>query len=181
VRVAERDQKIFITETDDGLESSPFTGEYTKNVDHKVELHIDAEASLLDEVFVDGILLILGVDYLVTGDTIITYLPEFLDSLATGAYEAEVTFMDGFVEQGVLIIKELAPIKPPVSKKGGGGMALPRDHCPNGDFSPSYYDRTCGVRPGTENNQHGSAERGEYGTAYEWAYRRGITTMPTRE
>ncbi|MFA5917234.1 MAG: S-layer homology domain-containing protein [Candidatus Gracilibacteria bacterium] len=29
---------------------------------------------------------------------------------------------------------------------GGGGAGLNRDNCPDGDFSPSYYDNECGVK-----------------------------------
>lgn len=32
---------------------------------------------------------------------------------------------------------------------GGGGSLLVTDQCPGGDFSPSYYDRTCGSSVGT--------------------------------
>jgi len=69
---------------------------------------------------------------------------------------------------------------------------VPRDHCPNGDFSGDYYDGTCGTAPEEDDHQepereekteepHGAAdpEKGEYETAYERAYRLGITTMPT--
>lgn len=48
--------------------------------------------------------------------------------------------------------KNPTPPTPPTSStpgnggySGGGGSYLTKDHCPNGDFSPSYYDKTCGV------------------------------------
>ena len=32
----------------------------------------------------------------------------------------------------------------------GGGGSIIKDNCPNGDFSPSYYDGTCGLTPDTQ-------------------------------
>jgi len=191
VKVVDRQAKVFITEKDGGSESSSFTGEYTKRVDHRVELHIDAEASQLDEVFIDGELLLLGVDYLVTGNTIITYLSGFLDSLATGAYEAEVTFSNGFIEQGVLVIKELSPTPPSGGSSNGGG-SLKKDDCPDGDFSPSYYDGTCGISPEfpknperlletDETREHGTAEEKSESQVYLWAREYHLTSMETYE
>ena len=39
---------------------------------------------------------------------------------------------------------------------GGGGLTLPHDNCPNGDFSPSYYDGTCGSTPITLSESAGA-------------------------
>lgn len=36
---------------------------------------------------------------------------------------------------------------PMVSSGGGGGSVLLMDVCPSGDFSYSYYDKTCGIAP----------------------------------
>lgn len=41
------------------------------------------------------------------------------------------------------------PIPPVSSGGGGGGGSLSRDTCPMGDYSNSYYDGTCGVKPVT--------------------------------
>ena len=43
------------------------------------------------------------------------------------------------------------PVVPVSSGWGGGGGWgwLSMDYCPTGDFSPSYYDRTCGTKPET--------------------------------
>ncbi|MDD5213258.1 MAG: DUF1800 family protein [Candidatus Gracilibacteria bacterium] len=41
-------------------------------------------------------------------------------------------------------------VNPPVSSGGGGGGGgggLSRDYCPAGDYSSSYYDKICGVKP----------------------------------
>ena len=48
---------------------------------------------------------------------------------------------------------------------------LRKDHCPNGDFSDSYYDGTC-----EENNEHGSEE-----DIYEWAKEIWLTSMDSIE
>ncbi|NDK07809.1 DUF1800 family protein [Candidatus Gracilibacteria bacterium] len=33
---------------------------------------------------------------------------------------------------------------------GGGGGSLSKDYCPGGDYSKSYYDKTCGKKPATQ-------------------------------
>ena len=133
-------------------------------MDAKVELYIDAEAVQLIDVFVDGTLLVQNIDYQVTGNTIIRYLSGYLNTLSTGYHAAQVTFSNGFIEQGILVIKEFSPSTPPTGD-GGGGISLPRDHCPRGDFSPSYYDRTCDVSP--RDTEHGVSEHGvsQHGTS----------------
>jgi len=55
---------------------------------------------------VDGQALTPNVAYTVTGDTIISYLSEFLDTLAAQTYTTAVSFSNGFLEQGALVIKE---------------------------------------------------------------------------
>lgn len=63
---------------------------------------------------------------------------------------------------------------------------LKKDYCPDGDYSDSYYDWDCGISQDLpddeENKTHGSAwEENNYTdeelSAYEWAYKNGITTM----
>jgi hypothetical protein len=71
---------------------------------------------------------------------------------------------------------------------------MPKDTCPNGDFSSSVYDGTCGTAPhqasGTNTGviNSGSINSGsiigslysdELNDAYLYAYSIGITTMPT--
>lgn len=77
---------------------------------------------------------------------------------------------------------------------------LEKDNCPNGDFSPSYYDKTCSsIPPYYEGGQGGSdnmisteehkatetppnqKEQNEYQSAYTWAYQNNITTMDSLE
>lgn len=59
---------------------------------------------------------------------------------------------------------------------GGGGHWLKKDYCPDGDYSDSYYDRTCewpidicGVSTSKFNT--------EMKTAYLYAYQHGMTTI----
>lgn len=63
---------------------------------------------------------------------------------------------------------------------GGGGWwhIVPRDYCPDGDFSISYYDESCGVHssPGLcEVDQSDFSE--ELKSAYLYSYMYGVTTM----
>jgi hypothetical protein len=44
---------------------------------------------------------------------------------------------------------------------GGGSVILKKDHCPAGDFSPSYYDDDCGTAPSDINNEHTAANENE--------------------
>jgi hypothetical protein len=76
---------------------------------------------------------------------------------------------------------------------GGDGGSLSRDHCPNGDFSPSYYDGSCGDTSETTKSEHNAPDDKpqdatlnpdtgfgeEILTAYKWAYKYNITTQPT--
>ncbi len=52
------------------------------------------------------------------------------------------------------------------------------DDCPNGDYSSSYYDWTCGSKDSSQAQNDG---KGEFQTAYERAYENEITTMDTVE
>lgn len=75
---------------------------------------------------------------------------------------------------------EISRILPPI--RGGGSLPMIRDKCIRGDHSSSYYDGSCEA----EDAEHGSAEDpiekdSEYLTAYQWAYKYGITTMNTYE
>ena len=80
-----------------------------------------------------------------------------------------------------------APASTSSSSRGGGGARLIMDHCPNGDYSPSYYDRSCGIAPTDTNqqpqlvqNNNGDAQgitNPEILSAYEWALKNGITTQ----
>ena len=47
----------------------------------------------------------------------------------------------------------------------GGGSSMQKDYCLDGDFSPSYYDNTCGTKTNGGNNTHGSA----YDCTIEWS------------
>ena len=79
-----------------------------------------------------------------------------------------------------------------------GGSTISKDNCPNGDFSDSYYDGTCGTRPQNDkevsswmneevvesSEEISSLEwqgNNELQTAYEFAYKNWITTMDTIE
>ncbi len=80
---------------------------------------------------------------------------------------------------------------------GGGGSSITPDVCYDGDYSESYYDRTCGCRPSSadettweiNNTQHESPDvqwdiswskySNEINMAYQRAYSFGITTMNT--
>lgn len=49
----------------------------------------------------------------------------------------------------VTTIEAIIPpvVNPPVSSGGGGGGWLSRDYCPSGDYSKSYYDKSCWTKP----------------------------------
>ena len=86
-----------------------------------------------------------------------------------------------------LQVQPSAPASTSSSSRGGGGARLIMDHCPNGDYSPSYYDRSCGTAPNDANqqpqpvqNNNGDAQgitNPEILSAYEWALKNGITTQ----
>ena len=67
---------------------------------------------------------------------------------------------------------------------------LKKDYCPDGDYSDSYYDWDCGISQDLpddeENKTRGSDwEENNYTdeelSAYEWAYKNGITTKNTMQ
>ena len=83
-------------------------------------------------------------------------------------------------------------------KRTWGGSTITKDYCPDGDFSDSYYDGTCGTKPqndqevsswaiSEESNKDSSGNASEWQknyelqTAYEFAYENKITTMDTIE
>ena len=72
-----------------------------------------------------------------------------------------------------------APASTSSSSRGGGGARLIMDHCPNGDYSPSYYDRSCGTAQSDTNQQPQPVQNNnpEILSAYEWALKNGITTQ----
>ncbi|MDR2190088.1 MAG: hypothetical protein LBP53_02645 [Candidatus Peribacteria bacterium] len=63
---------------------------------------------------------------------------------------------------------------------------MKKDVCPNGDFSPSYYDKECGSHfeqgetevKNPESDSSPAAQNEEVLTAYQWAYANDITTLP---
>lgn len=72
----------------------------------------------------------------------------------------------------------------PPSQGGGWWGLLYRDVCPDGDFSPSYYDSSCEALSTTGHTSPGDDLLGlwlsqELINAYLWAHAYGITTMPT--
>jgi hypothetical protein len=63
-------------------------------------------------------------------------------------------------------------------------MTLKKDVCPDGDFSPSYYDKECGTRSEEKDAEadfverlESSEENNEVNAAYQWAFANGITTL----
>ena len=72
-------------------------------------------------------------------------------------------------------------------KTSGSSGWLRKDHCPKGDFSDSYYDRTCVANTSNEKKEkkseqtHGSAEDSlEYReTVFQWAKDQWLTAMNT--
>ena len=74
----------------------------------------------------------------------------------------------------------------------GGGWWLRKDSCPNGDYSDSYYDGTCGQKPtqkdenkdndpneNIDNSESDPNYSQEMNDAYKFAHFYWITTMPT--
>ena len=71
-----------------------------------------------------------------------------------------------------------------------GGSTTSKDNCPNGDYSDSYYDWTCGTKPQDSSSQAPQNDEqtsqnyewnNELQTAYEFAYENKITTMDSIE
>lgn len=44
-------------------------------------------------------------------------------------------------------VTDIPIVTQPISSGWGGWVRLGKDNCPQGDFSPSYYDNTCGTPP----------------------------------
>ena len=71
---------------------------------------------------------------------------------------------------------------PTENSGGGGGISFTKDNCPDGDFSPSYYDGTCSIEeslPGEVGDWSNELIQAndDIITAYERAYGLGITTL----
>lgn len=75
---------------------------------------------------------------------------------------------------------------------GGWGSSAKKDNCPDGDYSDSYYDGTCGQKPtqkdeNKDNDSNGNIDNSEsdpnysqeMNDAYKFAHFYWITTMPT--
>jgi hypothetical protein len=73
---------------------------------------------------------------------------------------------------------------------------LKRDTCPEGDLSPSYYDKECGTNDTTDNagtgllvvstghdtlSEDDMSNETEVVSAYQWAFTNGITTLQPLE
>lgn len=89
-----------------------------------------------------------------TWGTIITLTADYLNTLSAGTYSIEVWFYGGVRVDDTFVIKNKT-ITPPTSWWGGwwGSSILSKDNCPNGDFSPSYYDGTCGEQKQEDNQK----------------------------
>jgi hypothetical protein len=87
-----------------------------------------------------------------------TYLGETVGRVWQNTYNADTTekviFKDTSGATGNVIIEVVMPIltTPSLPSKGGSVILHP-DNCPNGDFSPSYYDGVC-----YSEDDHNSAE-----------------------
>ena len=87
-----------------------------------------------------------GLTFDMTGSQIIGMTPA-----TPGNYSIQVVAIDQAGNQTTVqfILTVLAPPAPSSSssssyRSGGAGVSLPKDNCPNGDFSSSYYDGSCG-------------------------------------
>ena len=85
-----------------------------------------------------------GLTFDMTGSQIIGMTPA-----TPGNYSIQVVAIDQAGNQTTVqfTLTVLTPPAPSSSsfsyRSGGAGTSLPKDNCPNGDFSPSYYDGTC--------------------------------------
>jgi hypothetical protein len=108
-------------------------------------------------VSVDGTILSSGTQYTATaGSTNITLASDYLNSLSAGTHTL-VAYFDGGVSVSKPFSIASAPSTPtnptnPSTGGGGGGSSVSKDNCPNGDYSASYYDGTCG----TATNEQGT-------------------------
>ena len=87
-----------------------------------------------------------GLTFDMTGSQIIWTTPA-----TPGSYPIQVVAIDQAGNQTTVqfTLTVLAPPAPSSSssssyRSGGAGTSLPKDNCPNGDFSSSYYDGSCG-------------------------------------
>ena len=87
-----------------------------------------------------------GLTFDMTGSQIIGTTPA-----TPGNYPIQVVAIDQAGNQTTVqfTLTVLAPPAPSSSssssyRSGGAGTSLPKDNCPNGDFSSSYYDGSCG-------------------------------------
>ena len=87
-----------------------------------------------------------GLTFDMTGSQIIGTTPA-----TPGSYPIQVVAIDQAGNQTTVqfTLTVLAPPAPSSSssssyRSGGAGTSLPKDNCPNGDFSSSYYDGSCG-------------------------------------
>ena len=87
-----------------------------------------------------------GLTFDMTGSQIIGTTPA-----TPGSYPIQVVAIDQAGNQTTVqfILTVIAPPAPSSSssssyRSGGAGVSLPKDNCPNGDFSSSYYDGSCG-------------------------------------
>jgi hypothetical protein len=100
----------------------------------------------------------------------------------TSNIQETISFFDlaGNANSMVITISQIVSPTPPQQSQpssGGGGagkVILVKDDCPNGDYTHSYYDHTCGSRQEEKGEEHNAAENqknSEYLTAYQWAYK----------
>jgi hypothetical protein len=68
----------------------------------------------------------------------IVYTNDLFDIEKEGIYTLTYVYVDTSGNTGNIVQRILRVI----NNRGGGG-GLSRDYCPDGDFSPSYYDREC--------------------------------------
>ena len=87
-----------------------------------------------------------GLTFDMTGSQIIGTTPA-----TPGSYPIQVVAIDQAGNQTTVqfTLTVMAPPAPSSSssssyRSGGAGVSLPKDNCPNGDFSSSYYDGSCG-------------------------------------
>jgi hypothetical protein len=72
----------------------------------------------------------------------IVYTNDLFDIEKEGIYTLTYVYVDTSGNTGNIVQRILRVIN---NRGGGGGGGLSRDYCPDGDFSPSYYDRECDI------------------------------------
>ncbi len=96
------------------------SGEWTKG--SKTACVFRFKKAFNDEVFIDGKEAHKDKDYTATkGSTIITFAPEFLETLSTGEHMIKITFKDG---ESSAVLKVLAPAADTTPTTGDSGMPL---------------------------------------------------------